>query len=125
MSNFIKWGVYFRILEGARVAEDEDGNPTDAYASIMMEVTEVPSEEKEELVRGAYKKLLAAQFDCDEELVVNISRMEYEESNDEESDEEKTPARVNTREMRDAYDEECFEEYIDALENGEDWGDSI
>lgn len=68
----------YRIEKEAAWGEDEYGNPTEVYSCVKIDskTYNVPKNEYRELIEVT-KKLVAATFKVDEELIIPITLNEY------------------------------------------------
>ena len=81
----MKVRLCYRIEKEAGWGEDEYGNPTEVYSCVKVDskTYNIPKDEYEKLVETG-KKLTAASFDIDENLVTPITLNEYLDNNEEE-----------------------------------------
>jgi hypothetical protein len=76
----------FRINEKVGMAEDKNGNPSEAFICAKAKgapIYNIPKEKYQDM-QEAYRKLLASQLECDIEMLEPITLNEYLDETEEE-----------------------------------------
>ncbi len=79
----------FKVDESVKMAVDEYGNGAEAFACIKatgVKSYTLPSKEYKDM-QEAYRKILAAQLECDANLLTPITLNEYLDETEEDGDE--------------------------------------